>query len=68
MVPPHDIVYQYHFALVPRLPPTLFKVVDVPEHIVEGTAVTEVGVTDKVLTFTKTAPQLDKVVPSSCLA
>ena len=41
--------YQFHFPLVPRLPPVMLRVVELPEQIVEGVAVNEEGTVDKVL-------------------
>jgi hypothetical protein len=48
--PPHDVLYQYQFAPVLKLPPFAVNVVDDPGHIADGLPVAEVAGVE--LTFT----------------
>ena len=41
-VPPHEPLYQYQSAVVPKTPPVRFKVVELPWQIVDKTAATEI--------------------------
>ena len=53
-VPPHESVYHFQFALVPKLPLVTVKVEGKLEQISVGLAVAVVGATDGVLRVTVT--------------
>ena len=53
-VPPQELLYQFHAAPVPKLPPVILNVLVAPVHKVDGVAIAEVAVVDTVLTETIT--------------
>lgn len=57
VVPPHEPVYQYQFAPVPKLPPVNVNVEDVPGHIAEGDAEAEEAAIEPPLTIIVTLTQ-----------
>jgi hypothetical protein len=52
--PPQLPLYQCHEAPVPRVPPFIVSVLELPEHIVDGEAVAEVAAVEFEFTFTVT--------------
>jgi len=65
-LPPHDEVYQYQFAPVPKKPPDTLSVEASSEQIIAGVALAEVGIEERVLTVTVVFKQVDVLqVPSA---
>jgi hypothetical protein len=42
-VPPHEPLYQYQSAPVPRIPPEVLKFVEPPSHMVDKVAIIELA-------------------------
>ena len=51
-VPPHEPVYQFHTAPVPRLPPVIVSVFELPKQVLLFAILTDVGITEYVPTVT----------------
>ena len=49
--PPHELVYHFQLALLPRLPPLTLSVTLLPLHMESIVAVMEAGAVDRLLTL-----------------
>ena len=66
-MPPHEERNQFQFAEVPRLPPCADNETGAPGQVM-GFPETEVAAREGLFKFKNTLPQLEYVVPISCLA